>query len=117
MAFNRNTAISTVKNMITDKNYLSTITHYRKMGEAGLVKAMQSTNLAANEWKVATLLITLTEKLNNGPDFSNPLAEQIWNEQGQKLTQYGDGAFRLSEKQLAVIARYFMQHTLSVEFA
>lgn len=116
MAFNKTQTIKAVEAKITEQNLLPTVKAYRKMGEAGLVQAMQAMKSAVSEWQVVTLLISLDTKLN-GVNLSSPLAEQIWGQQGQKLAQYEGNAHRLSEKQLAVIARHFMQRTLTVEFS
>lgn len=116
MAFNKTQTMNAVEAKVTEQNLLPTIKQYRAMGVDGIVNAIQGMKTTTGEYAMVTLLITLDSKLN-GPNFSNPLAEQIWIEQGHKMVQYDGNAYRLSEKQLQVIARHFVSRTLSVEFA
>lgn len=116
MAFNRVQTIKAVEAKVTEQNLLVTIKQYRAMGESGIISAIQNMKTVAGEYAVVALLIVLDMRLN-GLTNTNSLAERIWMEQGQKIEQYQSGAFRLSEKQLAVIARHFIQCTTSIEFA
>lgn len=78
--------------------------------EAFVVAAKDLPN-AATEWTYCMSLLEALRKLEDAGYYSFPmtgrLGETILAEQKRKLQTYGASAYRLSEKQLGVIAREF----------
>lgn len=116
MTVNRSQIFSNVQRLVNsmdDTKVTAMISQYRKAGEGGIVKGIQGRADVMEEYKSVCLFMFLVERHNTVASQVS-LADKIWYQQGQSLAQYGEKAFRLSEKQIAAIAQYFMNSTGSL---
>lgn len=60
---------------------------------------------AKAQWAIAHLLMILAEEAGKARAGTPELADSILDQQGRKIKQYGDSAYRLSEKQMQVVSR------------